>query len=343
MKSKAKLEIKIMNYPQSQEILEEINKAKRILVNLHRGPDPDSFACAFSLYYFLCSLGKEVDVVLTNTSRLSSPLMVQEESGSVKKVNFLKLDFNKYDLFISPDSGSWQQIVDNPDVRIPNIPIVIIDHHDSNDKFGKINLVDADAASCSQVVYLLFKDWNFFVDTKMANLLLMGIIGDTGGFAFSNDPKAFSVASELMELGADKVKIINEMYRTKTFKEVMAWGEYLNRMELDSEHKFVWAAISNEDYMKHDIPAKVGSMVASQFLSIVEGTNFGIAMTEHKKESMHISFVSRSYIDVAKLGEEFGGGGHEMAAGGILEGLPFERAVEKVLETARKYAKDNKS
>src|SRR5579859_7914165 len=128
-----------MYYTESQKILQEIDKAKKILVNLHRGPDPDSFACAFALYYFLCSLNKEVDVVVTSTSDLSSQLSQMEESKLIKFVDFSKLNFSKYDLFVTSDSGSWQQIVDNVEVKIPDIPIVVIDHHESNGKFGKIN------------------------------------------------------------------------------------------------------------------------------------------------------------------------------------------------------------
>ncbi len=330
-----------MNYPQSQEILREIDKAKKILINLHRGPDPDSFASAFALYYFLCSLGKDVDVTLTKTSELSSQLSAMEEASIVKLVDYAKLDFSKYDLFITPDSGSWQQIVDNTEVKMPDIPIVVIDHHESNDKFGKINLVEVDAPSCAQIVYLLFKDWDFYVDTKTANLLMTGIIADTGGFAFSNDPKVMRVAAELMELGADKVGILDKMFRTKKFLEVKAWGEYLVRFKLDEEHKFVWTAISFEDYLKNKIPAKASSMVATQFSSIIEGTNFGIVISEQEKGTIHIGLRSRSHIDVSKLGELLGGGGHKMAAGGMITDMPFEKAVEKVLEVARKYAKEN--
>src|SRR5579859_5313344 len=115
-----------MYYTESQKILQEIDKAKKILVNLHRGPDPDSFACAFSLYYFLCSLGKNVDVVLTKTSELSSQLNQMDEAKLVKMIDYSKFDFKKYDLFITSDSGSWQQIVDNAEVKIPDIPIVVI-------------------------------------------------------------------------------------------------------------------------------------------------------------------------------------------------------------------------
>ncbi len=329
----------MINYPQSQEILEEINKAKKILVNLHRGPDPDYYACAFALYYFLCSIGKEVDVVLTKTSELSSQLSLMEESGIVKMVNYSKFDFSRYDLFISPDSGSWQQIVDNPDAKIPEIPIVVIDHHESNEKFGKINLVDKEAVSCAQIIYLLFKDWEFHVDRKTAELLLSGIIADSGGFAFSNDSKIMRVAADLMELGADKVKIVNKIFRTQKFEVLKYWGEYFERLQFDREHKFIWTALPFEIENKYKI-AKSG--FSTMFGSIVDGTNFGIVMNEEEEKVLKISFRSRSEnFDVSELAKQFGGGGHKMAAGGILTGLPFDKAVEKVLETARKYSKEN--
>jgi phosphoesterase RecJ-like protein len=331
----------MINYPESQQILEEIGKAKKILINLHRGPDPDSYSCAFALYYFLCSLGKDVDVVLTKTSELSTQLSKMIDAQLIKQVDFAKMDFKKYDLFISPDSGSWQQIVDNKEVKIPEIPIVVIDHHESNDKFGKINLVDSSAVSCAQIIYLLFKDWEFFIDTQMANLLMMGIITDSGGFAFSNDSKVMKIAGELMELGADKEKVISELFRTQTFGQVKAWGEYLSRLQIDRENKFVWTAMKFEDYIKLKIPAKAASMVATQFISIIEGTNFGIVMSEDEKNILRISFRSRSKVDVSKLAEQLGGGGHKKAAGGIIKDMSYEKAVEKVLETAREYAKEN--
>jgi phosphoesterase RecJ-like protein len=330
-----------MNYQESQGILSEIKKAKKVLVNLHRGPDPDSFSSAFSLYYFLKSEGKDVTVVLTSTSELSNQLKNFEEAELVKTVDFKKFDFSKYDLFISPDSGSWQQIVDSEEVKVPNIKIIVIDHHETNERFGKINLVDSSSVSCAQIIYLLFKDWDFFVDSKMANLLMTGIIADSGGFAFSNDSKVMFVAGELMESGADKMRIINDLFRTKKFGEIKAWGEYLVRFERYKEHKFVWTAISYKDYLKYKIPPKASSMVATQFSSVVDGTNFGIVMTEDEEKVLRIGFRSRSEIDVSKLAQRLNGGGHKMAAGGIIEGLEFNKAVEKVLETARRYAEEN--
>src|SRR5258708_31358663 len=107
-----------MNYPKSQEILEEIDKAKRILVNLHRGPDPDSVASALSLYYFLCSLNKDVHLVVTENSPLAVDLKVFDLENVTEEVNFLKFDFNKFDLFRTPDSGIWYHIIVIPIIKI---------------------------------------------------------------------------------------------------------------------------------------------------------------------------------------------------------------------------------
>ncbi|HWA52060.1 MAG TPA: DHH family phosphoesterase [Patescibacteria group bacterium] len=331
-----------MNYPQSGEILEEIKKAKKILVNLHRGPDPDSYACAFALYYFLISQNKDVTIVLTNTSELSNQLKKFDDSDKVKLVDYSKIDFSKYDLFISPDSGSLQQIVDNPEIKVLDIKIIVIDHHASNDKFGKINLIDSSAVSCSQIIYLIFKDWDFFIDSKMASLLMFGIIADSGVFAFSNDSKVMKIAGELMELGANKEKIINDFFRTKPFSLIKSFGEFLSRMEFDKEHKFVWTAISYEDYLKLKIPPKAASVFATDYASIVDGSDFGLIMCEDEKNKLKISFRSRSNIDVSKLAEQLNGGGHKKAAGGQIEGMKFEEAVNKVLEVARKFADESK-
>lgn len=329
-----------MNYSQSESILEEIKKAKKFLVNLHRGPDPDSFACAFSLYYFLCDLGKDVEVILTANSRISDELKEFPDFKLVKSVDFSKFNFKDYDLLISPDSGGWQQIVDNLEIKIPDIEIVVIDHHITNEKFGKINLIEAEASSCAEIIYKFFEDLNFEVNKHIANLLLMGIIGDTGGFQFSNNPSTFEIVSKLIHKGADNLDIINKLFRTKKFEQLKVWGEFLVRLNFEKRFNFVWTAIPFEVYERYGFPPKANSHVATMFSNIVEGTKFGIVMIEKEKKVLDVSLRSRNNFDVSKLGEILGGGGHKAAAGGRIIGFPFEEAVEKVLATAKEYVKN---
>lgn len=325
-----------MNYEQSSEILKEVKKAKNILVNLHRGPDLDSFASAISIYYFLKSLDKNVNVVVVSTSELPEELLSKEESKLISLVDYSSFDFSKYDLFISPDSASWQQIVDNPTVKIPKIDIVVIDHHPTNDRFGKINLIEENAASCSEIVYKLFEDWRFSIDKNIAEILLAGIIADTGGFAFSDNSQTLRIAADLMDKGANKTVIIDRLFRTKRFEILKYWGEYLSRMEIDRKHNFIWTALPYSIENKYKIGT---SDFATVFASSVEETNFGIVMSEDVRNVLKISFRSRNNTDVSKLAQLLGGGGHKAAAGAKIEGLSFDKAVETVLDVARKYAK----
>jgi phosphoesterase RecJ-like protein len=328
-----------MNYPQSQEILEEIRRAKKILVNCHRGPDMDSVGCALSLYYFLCSLGKEVRVVVSGKSKISPELQYFDKDNLIEKVDYAKLSFKNYDLLISPDTDNWQQVVDDEHIPVPDIPIVVIDHHETSDKFGKINLVMPEMSACCELVYGLFEDWEYEIDRPTANLLLLGIIGDTGGFQFSVDSKCLKTAADLIDKGGDFQEIIRKIFLNKKFEEMKLWGEFLSRLEKDEKYNFMWTALPYDVYKKYRNLPKALSGFSSMFMSQVAEMDFGIAMVEKDKKIMDVSFRSKGDVDVSRMAEELNGGGHKGAAGAQVTGLSMEESIKKVLETARKYAK----
>ncbi len=76
------------------------------------------------------------------------------------------------------------------------------------------------------------------------------------------------------------------------------------------------------------------------FSRIVKETDFGMIMIEIKEKSLAISLRSRTDFDVSKIAVALGGGGHKNAAGATIEGKEYNKAVEKALQTARKFAKD---
>lgn len=331
-----------MNYEKSQAILEEIKKAKKILVNLHRYPDPDSFASAFALYYFLISLDKKVNVVLSDKSKLANDLSSLPEAKLIKLVDFSKFKFEDYDLFISPDSAVWQQIVDDENVQICKIPITVIDHHSTNEKFGKINIVISEASSCTQVLYHFFQDCNYTITKEVADLLLLGIVTDTGAFQYASEQSdVFRVVADLIDLKANKKEIINKEFRTKQLNELNGWGYLLDKLTLDESKKFVWTSMTHDVYLKYNQPRKLTSIVAGMFSCIVENTDFGIVMVEEENGDLVVSLRSRTDFDVSKIAIALNGGGHKAAAAAKIEKMPFDKAVEKVLETARQYAKEN--
>ena len=328
-----------MNYSESAQVLEEIKGVNTILVNCHRGPDSDSVGSAMALRSVLENLGKSVQVVCP--SEIPEDLKFLPGTDKIKKVDYATFDFSKYDLFIAIDSSNYSMVTGSKELKMPDtIPFVVIDHHLSNTGYGKINLIDPLVTSTGELLFKIFSDWGVKLNADIAEALLTGIIGDTGSFQYQNvGASTLEVAAELIKSGADKDKIIYNIYRNISFSEVKIWGKIIENMQIDEEHRFVWTTIPAEFSVNYVGPDSLKEDSANLFLPIVKGTDFGFIIEERDKNGASVSFRSRSGFDVSKVAQEVGGGGHKAAAGARLEGIPFDEAVEKVLAAARKYAK----
>lgn len=327
-----------MNYKESKEILERARKAKRILVNCHRGPDSDAVGSALALKQVLAGMGKEVEIICP--SDIPHDLGFLSGADEIKRVNFTSYDFSRFDLFMILDSSTYGMVTGLKDGGKPAIPSVVIDHHISNNSFGDINLIDSGITSTGEILYRLFEDWKIRIDKETAECLLTGIIGDTGSFQYPGaGQETLRVAAALMDLGADKGKVIYNIYRSIDFQEIKMWGKFIEDMQI--ENKFVWSAVPLEVYKEYGEYIYAKEDVANLFFPIVKGTDFGIVMVETNDKVLSVSLRSRTNFDVSRIAEELGGGGHKAAAGARIEGMNFEEAREKVLSVARKYASES--
>lgn len=330
-----------MNYPESTQIIKEIKEANKILLNCHRSPDPDSIGSTLAMRLFLLGLGKEVIIVCPSDDLFPNVGYLSGYDEIKKGVDFNSFNFSEFDLFISLDSSSTGQITNIKDFEIKGVKTVVIDHHLTNDRFGELNLVDDKVGSVGEMVYLLFEDWGVHVSKDMADCMITAIVADTGAFRFPGaNERTFLVASKLMQLGADKDYAIHKIFRSEPFELIKFYGEVLTRAELDSENKFVWAAVPYDVYKRLGKPSMAKESAASLFAQVVEGTDFGFIALEQEPGKLHVSLRSRSGFNTSKIATELGGGGHVYASGARVEGK-FEEAVEKVLSTCRKYATAN--
>lgn len=330
-----------MNYKLSTKILKEIKKANRILVNCHRSPDPDAVGSALAFYQVLIRLGKEVKIV--SPSDIFPDVMFLPLTEKIQKIDYATFDFGKYDLFVSLDSANISMITGKKVGEKPDIPIIVIDHHKTNDFYGTINLVDETVSSTAELLYVIFEDWGIEIDKAIAQLLLTGIIADTGVFEYQGvTSQTLGIAQKLMAKGADKNEIILNIFRTIPFSKLKFWGEIIRRMEIDEKYKFVWSAIPYSVYKDFGKPLSAKESAASMFASTVNDTDFGMIMVEERREILSISLRSRKDFDVSLVAEKLEGGGHRTAAGAKVYDLPFEKAVNKVLSVARKVVDEKK-
>lgn len=326
-----------MNYKESLEILEEIKKADKILLNCHLGPDSDSVGSALAMRDVLLGMGKSVEVICP--SKLPTDLLFLEGSDQIKQeIDFSSFDFSKFDLLIAMDSSTYGMVSDIRTIEQPPIKTIVMDHHYTNSGYGNINLIDSKVTSTAELVYKVFSDWNVSLDKRIATKLLTGIMGDTGCFQWGGvDKTTFDIAGKLMELGASKDEIVFNIYKSIEFLTIKFWGKIIDGMQIDSEYKFAWSAVRYEVYKEHGEDSSAKEDASNLFAPVVSGTDFGLIMVESQKDKLSVSFRSRTNFDVSKIAQEIGGGGHIAAAGGKVE-LPFEEAVEKVLTACRKYA-----
>lgn len=326
-----------MNYKESREILKKVKKAKKILLNCHKGPDPDSIGSTLALYDVLRKMGKSVGMFCP--TELYESVKFLKHYDKIKQSDFLKI-YKEYDLFIALDSSSWD-FATGIDHKPMNTPfLVVIDHHKTNERYGDINLVDANTSSLAEVLYLIFEDWDIEIDKVLATALLTGIIGDTGAFRFPGTySSTLEIAGKLMEKGADKDGIIFHIFFSVDPDLLQFWREALGRLEFDKENKFAWTAIPKKIYVKTSGGRKPKESFATKFLQSIKGTDFGVIIVEEEKGKVNVSLRSRTGLDVSRMAVELGGGGHRYAAGGEVEGLEFDAAVEKILRICRKYSK----
>jgi len=328
-----------MNYQESLKILEEIKKVKKILINCHKNPDPDSVGSALAMTRFVKSLGKEIRVICP--TKVNNRLGFIEDFELIEQsVDFNNVNYENYDLFIVLDSSSWDFASKMEGEDLPKIKMINMDHHATNRMFGFINLVDKSLIATAELLYMFFEDCGFEIDKKVAQQLLMGIIGDSGVYRFpGTTARTLEIATKLILKGVDQNEIIKNLYFSVDFEEFKFWGKVMEEMQYDRVYNFVWVAISNEIYKKFGAVKNYKEDTATTFFQSIAGSDFGIVMIEEEKDCLNISLRSRTGLDVSQIAVELGGGGHRYAAGGGIKGLPFNEAVEKVLEVARKYAK----
>jgi phosphoesterase RecJ-like protein len=325
-----------MNYQESALILDEIKKAKNVLVNCHRGPDPDSIGSALAMYRVLKDMGKKAEVICPSQELYESINYLEDYSVIQKGVNFSEFDFSKFDIFIALDSSSWEMVCGNSLVETPDLKFIVIDHHLTSTAFGNLNLVDNTVTSTGELLYKVFQDLEIDIDSTIANYLMVAVVGDTGGFRFPNlTSKTFTMVADLIDKGADRDKIIHHIYRSEAFGLIKFYGKILESLKIEEEDKFVWAAISNKTFKEYGRPATARESAASMFVQVVDGTDFGFLAIEEVEGVLSISFRSRSGFDTSKIALKLGGGGHIYASGAKIKGLSYDAAVEKLLTTVR--------
>ena len=271
-----------------------------------------------------CSRGLEVDKLRYTVEDQKVNIVVTPKGGafSARDVTFQEGAF-PFDLIIIVDTADLAllgSLYEKHRNFFVTVPILNIDHHVSNTKFGKHQLIDPGAASATEVLYRWFlsdPEWKKAITADIATLLLTGLITDTRSFQNPNTtPHSLEVAAELLDLGARQQEIIKFIYKTKPLSTLKIWGRALNHIQVNAKERIVWSSISKEDLEEMQATDKETHGIIDELLSTIPDADIYVLFTEVPEGGLKASLRSTERIDASALaGKIAGGGGHPRAAG----------------------------
>lgn len=310
------------------DVISIINKSKKIGITYHVSPDGDALGSVLALLQGIRIYGKEAYVISKDlvSDNLSFLPYAEEITGEVIKPS------EDTDCVIVLDCGNVERI--SADLSEFKGTLVNMDHHLSNDKYGAINYVDTEASATAEIIFMLLKELKVEINENIAKCLYTSLITDTGSFRYSNSTeRTHIIAGELVNY-IKHDEIHRNIFDNKPFAKMKLMSLVLGDMELVCNNKIVLMRITKE--MIDSIGEEVQN--SSDVVSLgnqIKGVE-GCILLKEVDEGVKVSLRSKDKLDVRKIAENFGGGGHTKASGAFIKGVSIDEAKNKILEILAK-------
>ena len=304
--------------------MEAIKRHKRFLISAHLNPEGDSLCSQLAMKLLLESMGKEA--IIVNHDEVPGHYKFLPDIASILTNVKKKIDV---DATIVLDCPNMKRLGDVEAIVPKDKPIINIDHHISNERFGTVNWVDDKASSAGEMVYRVFKAMDVEITKEAALYLYIAILTDTGSFNYDNTSNVtHEIAGELLSYGLDPSLVSESVFERRSVEDIRFLGMVLATLKVNKSGDVAYLEITRK--MLKDTGAdmaKVEGVVnyARSISSVKIAILFKEDLNNHNR--INVSFRSKAGVDVNKLAAQFGGGGHTKAAGCALEGTLAE--VEK--------------
>ena len=309
------------------ELAKKLFAEKSVALFVHINPDGDALGSALALKCALNNSGVKADVYSNDE--------VPKKFAFFNQAKFVKTKLDsEYSAFVAIDNAEISRLGKFSEDFAKHKNTYSIDHHISNTLYAKFNYV-LDMASNSENILELLTVQGVEITEEIANLLLTGIITDTGNFRHKNTTeKTLLSASKLLEKGGDINKITYETFtkqskqRAKLFSLVMGKIRYF----MDDKIGVITVNLSDFDLTGAKQEETEGFI---DFVMGIDTVEIGLCVMEVEKGKYKVSFRSKG-ADVNMVASAFGGGGHKLASGCRIAG-DYEEVIERLVFETSKY------
>jgi len=311
------------------EIINKIKCSENIGITFHISPDGDSLGSALALMIGLKKINKNVYIICNDNIP-----DIYDFLPYIKELSVDSYKINNIDCIIVLDCGNFSRISANLDLNNKEYTLINIDHHISNEKYGDLNYISPTSAAVGEIIYELLKLLYVPVDKDMATCLYTSIISDTGGFKHSNTTSTtHKIAGELIDIGIDHSEIYRMLFENVKFERVKLYGKVIDAMYLSKDKNICIMKLTKKMLDEIGIEASDTSDIISIGVNIdtVEVT----VLLKETDKGTKVSLRSKSIVDVRKIAEYFGGGGH-IRASGILINKPLKETENLIIKAIEK-------
>jgi phosphoesterase RecJ-like protein len=302
----------------AEAALERLTRARTVLMPTHPNVDADGLATPLALMHMLERRGINA-VPLVSDPEI--PRSLKFLPGIERVILYGHDPLPEYDLLCLLDASDRKRLgafyTDDPDRIEAGVPIINIDHHVTNERYGDVAIVDPRATSTSEVMFRLMQHWGEPLTPVVAQCLLAGIYGDTLALRTEGTtPETMRIAADLIEAGANPAPVIEGLFILKPSSTVCLWERALGKVHTMGQ--LIWTEVTESDLAECDAHRSESEGIVN-FLLGTEGTQVAAILYE-QAEGWRVSLRSLPPVDVAAISAVFGGGGHPRAAGCSLEG-----------------------
>ncbi len=309
-----------------------LTNVHRILVLSHVNPDGDAIGSLLATMHVLRALGKEPIAIAS-----SPPLDYCAVLPGFTDVHVYCSGepLPECDLIWMVDVAHLSRagaIYTEHQAILTSRPLIIVDHHATNNGGGTVSLIRAHEPSCAEVLFELFTALEWPLSPDAATCLFLGMITDTQSFQTPNvGPETFRRAAALLEAGADKQGVIDAVFFSIPPATLRLTGMAMARLQ--QEDGIFWTVVTQEMFQATGADEKATDDTVGR-LQRVAGMQVCALFREQAQGMVKISLRSIPGIDVAAVAQVWGGGGHRQAAGATLQ-MSLEEAVATVLPVLR--------
>ena len=313
---------------QIDALLDAFRASPRFILTSHSRPDGDAIGSVLALAEILDQMGRQTDVVFADPIPL-----VYHTLPNVGRIHHTPSAADIADHSIPAILLECDGIARTGLLGLEDRPLINIDHHASGRHFASVNWIDEHACAVAAMVYRIAVAAKVEITSSMATCLYTAILSDTGGFTYSGtNAETFALVHDLATRGANPSQIARDIYFSNSASKIRLLGAALSNFQCDGNVAWTW--VTSKDMDLAGAEAEDCEGVVNYLISIA-GVESAVFLREVPDiNQFRLSIRSKGKLDVARIAESFGGGGHRSASGCTLGG-PLDEATERILSQLR--------